>query len=73
MLIQPISSLTPLGDGPASIRRVRVNVNLDEEISLAAAGNTDVGRCRVEEVGTNMTDMGRRTRRDCNRRRSRYN
>ena len=29
---------------------------LDEEIGLAAAGNTDVGRCRVEEVGT-MTYM----------------
>ena len=27
---------------------------LDEEIGLAAAGNTDVGRCRVEEVGTDM-------------------
>jgi len=32
-------------------------LKLDEEISLAAAGNTDVGRCRVEEVGTNMIDM----------------
>ena len=37
-------------------RKYRETQSCYEEISLAPAGNIDVGRCRVEEVGT-MTDM----------------
>ena len=42
MVIQ--HKLTPLGGGPASLERVR---ELDEEIDLSAAGDTDVGKCGV--------------------------
>ena len=30
----------------------RSELNFDKEIGLAVAGNTDVGRCRVEETET---------------------
>jgi hypothetical protein len=48
MVIQP--KLTPLGvqGGPASLERSESK--LDEEIDLAAAGNTVVGKCKADKV-----------------------
>ena len=39
------------------VQQVSAGLNLDEEICLATTGNTDVRRCRVEEVSTDMVEL----------------